>query len=49
MKKTAIFIANGLEECEALNTADLLKRAGIRVDLVSVEDTKDIVSAHNLH
>lgn len=49
MKKTAIFIANGLEECEALNTADLLKRAGIRVDLVSVEDTKDIVSSHNLH
>lgn len=49
MKKTAIFIANGLEECEALNTADLLKRAGIKVDLVSVEDTKDIVSSHNLH
>lgn len=49
MKKALLFIANGLEECEALNTADLLKRAGIKTDLVSVEKTKEIISSHNLH
>lgn len=48
MTKVAILIANGLEECEALVTKDLLNRANISVDLISVEDSLNIVSVHDL-
>ena len=44
--KTMIIVADGLEECEALMTYDLLYRAGIEVELVGLK--KDIVSSHNL-
>ena len=44
--KAMIIVNNGLEECEALVTYDLLYRAGITVDLVGF--TKDIVSSHNV-
>ena len=36
MKKIAVIFANGMEEIEALTPVDLLRRAGIRVDTVSV-------------
>ena len=44
--KTMILVANGLEECEALITYDLLYRAGIEVKLVGLE--KQIESSHKL-
>ena len=44
--KTMIILANGLEECEALVTYDLLFRAGIEVELVGLNDS--IVSSHNV-
>lgn len=44
--KTMIIVANGLEECEALVTYDLLFRAGIETDLVGLEN--EIVSSHNV-
>ena len=44
--KTMIIVNNGLEECEALVTYDLLYRAGIEVELVGF--TKEIVSSHNV-
>ena len=44
--KAMIIVNNGLEECEALITYDLLYRAGIEVDLVGFSD--EIVSSHNL-
>ena len=46
--KVAIFCADGLEECEALITMDLLKRAGLYVDLVSMNESDDILSSHDL-
>lgn len=36
MKKVAVFFANGTEELEALTPVDLLRRAGAKVDIVSV-------------
>lgn len=44
--KTLIIIMDGLEECEALLTYDLLYRAGIETDLVSTN--KQIISSHNV-
>ena len=44
--KTLIIILDGLEECEALVTYDLLYRAGIEVDLVS--NKEEITSSHNV-
>lgn len=44
--KTMIIVTNGLEECEALMTYDLLYRAGIETDLVGLFD--EITSSHNL-
>lgn len=48
MSKTAILIADGCEECEALIQADLLRRAGIDVDLVSISDSRQVTSARNI-
>jgi protein deglycase len=41
MKKIACMLADGFEETEALETVDILRRAGFHVDLVSIE--KEIV------
>lgn len=44
--KAAILCTNGLEECEALVTYDLLFRANIEVYLIGLDN--NILSAHNL-
>lgn len=44
--KTMIIVSNGLEECEALVTYDLLYRAGIDVELVGL--SKEIESSHKV-
>ena len=47
--KAVIFLANGCEEIEALTVADLLRRAKSDVALVSINETTDVVSSHNVH
>ena len=44
--KTMIIVSDGLEECEALVTYDLLYRAGIEVELVGLQS--QICSSHNV-
>ena len=44
--KTMILVTNGLEECEALLTYDLLYRAGIEAELVGLTD--EVTSSHKL-
>jgi len=48
MKKVAIILADGFEEIEALTVNDILRRAGIISDLVSI-DKELVKSAHNLN
>jgi 4-methyl-5(b-hydroxyethyl)-thiazole monophosphate biosynthesis len=48
MAKTAIFMADGTEECEALLCADILRRAGSEVTLVSVMKRRKIESSHRV-
>ena len=48
MKGVCIFLANGFEETEALATADVLKRGGVNVKLVSVHDDKYVTGTHKI-
>lgn len=48
MKGINIFLADGFEEVEALATYDVLKRAGLDVELVSVMDDPFVTSAHGV-
>lgn len=46
--KVAILIADGNEQCEALIVYDLLKRADIATDLISINQSKETISAQGL-
>lgn len=48
MKKVYAMIADGTEEVECLGVVDILRRAGLKVSLVSVSNGCDIVSSHNV-
>lgn len=48
MKKVLVFMADGCEEIEALTVVDLLRRAGVQVDMVSVSNEETVTGAHNI-
>ncbi len=48
MSKTAIFMANGCEEIEGLTVVDLLRRAGLDVTMVSINETASITGSHGI-
>lgn len=48
MKKLLVFIADGTEEVEVITVVDYLRRAGVRVDLVSVMESLETVGAHGI-
>lgn len=48
MKKTALFCANGFEECEGLIVVDLLRRANIDIKMVSLEKTLLVTGSHGI-
>ena len=48
MAKTAIFLANGFEEIEALTVVDLLRRAGIEIIMTSVTGEKNVTGSHDI-
>jgi 4-methyl-5(b-hydroxyethyl)-thiazole monophosphate biosynthesis len=47
MKSVAVFLADGFEEVEALATVDVLRRAGIKCDMVSIKN-EEVKGAHNM-
>ena len=48
MPKTAIFLADGFEEIEALTVVDLLRRANIEISTVSIMGRKKVTGSHNI-
>lgn len=47
--KGLILLANGFEDCEALITIDLLRRAKINLDLVSLTSDKTVLTSSNIY
>lgn len=48
MKGVNIFLADGFEDVEALATNDVLRRGGVRVNLISISDEPFVASSHGL-
>ena len=48
MPKTAIFLADGFEEIEALTVVDLLRRADIDITTVSIMGRKNVTGSHKI-
>lgn len=48
MKRSYIFLATGFEEIEALATADVLRRAGMEVTLVSISKDRMVTGANGI-
>ncbi|NDW10023.1 DJ-1 family glyoxalase III [Dysgonomonas sp. 520] len=48
MKNIYVFLTTGFEEIEALGTVDILRRAGLSVKTVSLENEKTVVASHGV-
>lgn len=48
MKKIGIFMADGCEEIEGLTVVDIMRRAGIEIDMISVSGKKEVTGSHNI-
>ena len=49
MKKAAVLLADGFEEIEALTAVDLLRRARIYVDTISISDDYMVAGSHGIN
>ena len=47
-KKVALFLTNGFEELEALAPVDLMRRANIEVNTISINQEKEVVSSRKI-
>ena len=48
-KKVYAMIADGTEEVECLAVVDILRRAGVDVVLVSVNEGREVLTSHRIH
>ena len=48
MTKCALFLADGFETCEAMITLDLLRRGGLDLDTVSMNETAEVTSSQRV-
>ena len=49
MSKVYVFLADGFEDIEGLTVVDLMRRTEIAVEMVSIKETKEVVTAHGIH
>ena len=47
-KRAVIFMADGFEEIEAITPIDLLRRADVAVEMVSISESLTVVGAHGI-
>lgn len=48
MSKVAVFFGTGYEEIEALTVVDILRRAGIETQMVSITGERTVTSSHQI-
>lgn len=48
MKKIGVFLAEGFEEIEGLTVVDILRRAGIEVETISITGAKEVQGSHRI-
>ncbi|MCD7818223.1 MAG: DJ-1/PfpI family protein, partial [Lachnospiraceae bacterium] len=48
MAEVYVFLADGFEEIEGLTVVDLLRRAGIETQMVSIMKRKEITGSHGI-
>ena len=48
MSKVCVLLAEGFEEIEALTVSDIMRRADVSCDLVSMSETKVVKSSHGV-
>ena len=48
MSSIAICMADGCEEIEALTVVDVLRRAGIKIDMLSISDSLNVKGSHGI-
>lgn len=48
MSEVSVFLADGFEEIEGLTVVDLMRRAGIDVETVSIMEKKKIMGSHKI-
>lgn len=48
MSRVCVFLADGFEEIEGLTVVDIMRRAGIETETVSVTGRKEILGAHGI-
>ena len=48
MSKVYAFMANGLEEIECLAVVDILRRAGIECETVSITEEREVIGSHRI-
>jgi 4-methyl-5(b-hydroxyethyl)-thiazole monophosphate biosynthesis len=48
MSKIGIFMADGCEEIEGLTVVDITRRAGLEIETVSINGTKQVTSSHKV-
>lgn len=48
MSKTGIFMAEGCEEIEGLTVVDVLRRAGLEIEMISINETVSVTGSHGI-
>ena len=48
MSEVSVFLADGFEEIEGLTVVDLMRRAGIDVETVSIMEKKKVMGSHKI-